>query len=38
MIEEYKDDIDMELIGFPDNYKDILKNNILGGKSSTKDF
>lgn len=35
VIEEYKEDIDMELIGFPDNYKDILKNNILGGKSDT---
>lgn len=28
VIEEYKDDIDMDLIGFPHNYIDILKNNI----------
>lgn len=28
VIEEYKEDIDMKLIGFPNNYIDILKNNI----------
>ncbi|MDD3415054.1 MAG: Abi family protein [Lachnospiraceae bacterium] len=28
MIDEYKNDIDMELIGFPDNYLEILKNNL----------
>jgi len=28
VIEEYKDDIDMELIGFPKNYISILKNNL----------
>lgn len=38
VIEEYKDDIDMELIGFPDNYKDILKNNISGTKQDTQTF
>lgn len=29
VIEEYKNDIDMELIGFPRNYISILKNNIV---------
>lgn len=28
LMEEYKDDIDMKLIGFPDNYLDIMKNNL----------
>lgn len=38
VIEEYKEDIDMELIGFPDNYREILKNNISDGKSDTQAF
>lgn len=28
VIEQYRDDINMDLIGFPSNYIDILKNNI----------
>jgi abortive infection bacteriophage resistance protein len=28
LTEEYKDDIDMKLIGFPENYLEILKNNL----------
>jgi abortive infection bacteriophage resistance protein len=28
LMEEYKDDIDMKLIGFLDNYLDIMKNNL----------
>lgn len=28
LIEEYKDDIDMSLIGFPENYLEIMKNNV----------
>lgn len=28
LMEEYKDDIDMGLIGFPDNYLDIMRNNL----------
>jgi hypothetical protein len=28
LMEEYKDDIDMGLIGFPENYLEILKNNL----------
>lgn len=28
LLEEYKDDIDMKLIGFPTNYLDILKNSL----------
>lgn len=35
VLDEYRDDIDMELIGFPDNYVDILKNNVLDKESST---
>lgn len=35
VIEEYKEDIDMELIGFPENYIDILKNNIADEKTDT---
>ena len=28
LLEEYKDDIDMKLIGFPTDYLDILKNSL----------
>lgn len=28
VIEQYRDDIDMSLIGFPENYLDILNNNV----------
>ena len=28
VIEQYKDDIDMSLIGFPENYLEILNNNV----------
>ena len=28
LMEEYKDDIDMGLIGFPENYVEIMKNNL----------
>ena len=28
VIDQYKDDIDMSLIGFPENYLEILKNNL----------
>lgn len=28
VMEEYKDDIDMELIGFPNNYLEIMRNNL----------
>ena len=28
VIEQYKDDIDMFLIGFPENYLEILNNNV----------
>lgn len=38
VIEEYRDDIDMELIGFPDNYIEILKNNVSDKESDTQFF
>ena len=28
VIDEYRDDIDLNLIGFPENYLEIMKNNL----------
>ena len=28
VIDEYRDDIDLKLIGFPENYLELMKNNL----------